>query len=231
MTGSTHGLVEDRTAEVVTTDLTMQREKGYSDRYEEALRLAVTLHRHQTRKGSGLPYIVHPIHVSVILLRHGFSIEAAIAGLLHDIVEDQGYDLDDITERFGPRIVEMVDALSERKRDARDQKRPWKVRKREALEQIQEASREAVAVKAADALHNAESFVEDLEQEGPQIWHHFNQGPEPQLAYYRRIVEVSRERLGPHPLVEELDEAVQNLAGAISETGSTQPPSPEDRMA
>jgi (p)ppGpp synthase/HD superfamily hydrolase len=200
----------------------MDKQHTYSERYERALRLAVTLHRHQTRKGSGLPYVVHPIHVSVILLRHGFSTEAGIAGLLHDIVEDQGYDLDEITEQFGPRVARMVDALSERKRDAQGQKRAWKVRKREALEQIREASREAVAIKAADALHNAESFVEDLKREGPQIWHHFNQGPEPQLAYYRRIVEVSRERLGPHPLVEELDEAVQRLARAISETGSTQ---------
>ncbi len=198
----------------------MQREKGYSETYEEALRLAIALHHGQTRKGSGLPYIVHPIHVSVILLRHGFSTEAAIAGLLHDVVEDQGYSLTEIAERFGPKVAGMVDALSERKRDARGEKRPWKVRKREALEQIGDASREAVAVKAADALHNAESFVEDLRREGPQIWRHFNQGPETQLDYYRKIVEVSKRRLGPHLLVEELAEAVRSLARAINETGS-----------
>jgi (p)ppGpp synthase/HD superfamily hydrolase len=198
----------------------MERESGYAQSYERALRLAIAAHRQQKRKGSGLPYVVHPIHVSVILLRHGFSTEAAVAGLLHDIVEDQGYDLNEITEQFGPRVAEMVDALSERKRDAHGRKRAWKVRKHEALEQIQNASREAAAVKAADALHNAQSFVEDLRREGPEIWHHFNQGPEPQLDYYRRIVEVSRERLGCHPLVEELSAAVQGLGRAISETSS-----------
>lgn len=198
----------------------MQREEGYSEAYEEALRLAIAAHRHQTRKGSGLPYAVHPIHVSVILIRHGFSTEAAIVGLLHDIVEDQGHDLADINERFGPVVARMVDALSERKRDTRGQKRPWGVRKREALGQIRDASREAVAVKAADALHNARSFVEDLQREGPQLWRHFNQGPEPQLDYYRKILEVSKKRLGPHPLVEELAEAVDSLAQAISETSS-----------
>ena len=196
----------------------MQRAEGYSRAYEEALRVATAAHSQQTRKGSGLPYILHPIHVSVILLRHGFSTETAIVGLLHDVVEDQGYALSEITERFGPGVAEMVDALSERKRDTRGEKRAWRTRKREALEQIRDASREAVAVKAADALHNAESFVEDLRQEGPQVWRYFNQGPERQIEYYRKIVEISRERLGSHALVQELTEAVENLARAISET-------------
>jgi (p)ppGpp synthase/HD superfamily hydrolase len=193
---------------------------GYSEAYEKALRVAVVTHYEQVRKGNGLPYVIHPIHVSIILLRHGLSTEAAIAGLLHDIVEDQGYELADIDEQFGPRVAKMVDVLSEQKRDAYGKKRAWKVRKREALEKIQQASREAVAVKAADALHNAESFVEDLEREGAQVWEHFNQGPEAQLVYYRRIVEISEERLGSHPLVEELAETVEVLAQAIEETSS-----------
>ena len=196
----------------------MEIEDGYTENYEEALRLAVVAHRQQTRKGSGLPYIIHPVHVSVILLRHGFSTDAAIAGLLHDVVEDQGYEMAQIREHFGPRVAGLVDALSEHKRDASGQKRPWGVRKREALEKVREASREAAAVKAADALHNAESFLEDLRRAGPQIWQHFNEGPQHQLAYYRRIVEVSRERLGPHPLVDELNRAVDSLAQAIEDT-------------
>ncbi|MBS3783073.1 MAG: bifunctional (p)ppGpp synthetase/guanosine-3',5'-bis(diphosphate) 3'-pyrophosphohydrolase [Anaerolineae bacterium] len=197
----------------------MEIEPAYSETYEQALRMAVVAHNGQKRKGSGLPYIIHPIHVSVILLRHGFSTEAATAGLLHDIVEDQGYELGEITERFGARVAEIVEALSERKRDAQGKKRPWKVRKREGLQKIQQANRQAVAVKAADALHNAESFVEDLRREGPRIWQHFNKGPEPQLGYYREIVEIGKKKLGSHPLVVELDQAVQDLARAIKETG------------
>ena len=193
-------------------------EEGYSETYEEALRLAAMAHYEQMRKGNGLPYIIHPIHVSVILLRHGFSTEAAIAGLLHDVVEDQDYELAEIAERFGPEVAEMVDALSEHKCDSHGKKRPWKVRKGEALEQIRGASKEAVAVKAADALHNAESFVEDLRREGPQIWRHFNQGPESQLAYYRKIVQISQSRLGSHPLVKELTKTVEDLARTIRET-------------
>lgn len=193
----------------------MQTEKGYSERYEEALRLAIVAHRQQRRKGNGLPYAVHPIHVSVILLRHGFPTDVAAAGLLHDVVEDQGYPLTKIADQFGPRVAEMVASLSERKRDAQGEKRPWVVRKRESLEKMEAATQEAVAVRTADALHNAESFLEDLRREGPDVWRHFNQGPENQLDYYRGIADVSRRKLGSHPLVRELAEAVRDLARAV----------------
>jgi len=198
----------------------MERGEGFSTAYEEALRLAVVAHRQQKRKGNGLPYIIHPIHVSVILLRHGFSTEAAIAGLLHDVVEDQDYELAEITQQFGPRVGEMVDILSERKRNDRGERRPWVVRKRETIERMETASRETMAVKAADTLHNAHSFSEDLRREGAELWRHFNRGPQHQLDYYRSIVELSEKHLGRHPLVEELIGAVDRLAQAIDETAS-----------
>jgi (p)ppGpp synthase/HD superfamily hydrolase len=129
----------------------MDIEQGYSERYEQALRLAATAYRHQNRKGGDLPYISHPVHVSVILLRYGFSTDVAIAGLLHDVVEDQGVDLSEIEKRFGPQVA----ALSEHKTDDQGVKRPWEARKQEALGHMREACPEVVAVKAADTLHNA----------------------------------------------------------------------------
>jgi (p)ppGpp synthase/HD superfamily hydrolase len=201
-------------------ELTMKREKGYSEQYEQALRVATVAHCYQTRKGSGLPYVIHPIHVSVILLRHGFSMETVIAGLLHDVVEDQGYDLAEIEQRFGVPVAEMVATLSERKSDAEGAKRPWELRKREALQQIRGASLDAVAVKCADTLHNAHSFVQDLRREGVAVWEHFNRGPQPQLSYYHRVLDLAQERLGTHPLVAELAGAVAELARTIDETSN-----------
>ena len=196
----------------------MEKQEGYSQQYDEALKVATLAHRPQMRKGSGLPYIVHPIHVSVILLRHGFSTETAIAGLLHDLVEDQGYELSKIAEQFGPRVAEMVEALTEQKRDARGEKRPWNIRKREALEQVRDAGRETVAVKAADTLHNAHSFVHDLRREGHRIWRHFNRGPQSQLDYYRKILQITEETLSDHPLAAELADAIDRLSQAVDET-------------
>jgi (p)ppGpp synthase/HD superfamily hydrolase len=196
--------------------------EAFSERYDAALVLAARAHRDQTRKGSDVPYLVHPVHVSVILLRYGFSEDVAIAGLLHDVVEDQDVPLSRIESGFGPAVAEMVAALTERKREA-GRPRPWEVRKEEALTHIREASLEAVAVKAADALHSTRALAADLRREGPSLWSSFSRGPAKSLWYYQTVAAIVHERLGPHPLAAELNAAVRDLAQAIGETQSSGP--------
>ena len=159
---------------------------GYSERYDAALALAASAHAGQTRKGSTIPYIVHLVHVSVILIRYGFSEDVAIAGLLHDIVEDQDYPLSDIEARFGPAVAEMVAAATERKKEA-GQPRRWEDRKREALDHIRQASTDAVAVKAADATVQHSDYGFRSQAEGASVWDHFSRGPEQSMWYYRSM--------------------------------------------
>lgn len=192
---------------------------AYSERYEMALSLAARAHREQVRKAGDVPYIVHLVHVSVMLIRYGFSEDVAIAGLLHDAVEDQDVLLAHIEADFGPAVAEMVAALTEVKRDGNVQ-RPWEVRKQEALGKIRRASLEAVAVKAADCLHSTRSLISGLRKQGPSIWTSFSRGPGSSLWYYRSVAEIVRERLGPHPLADELEGAVEELEEAIAEAGA-----------
>lgn len=197
----------------------MDGEPGYSDSYEDALRLAAIAHAHQKRKGTDIPYVTHLCHVSVILLHHGFSREVAIAGLLHDAVEDQGYDLAVIETRFGPRVAEIVVALSEHKLDAGGRERPWEVRKRGGLAQMRQAGPEAVAVKVADTLHNARTIALDVRREGPAVWQRFTRRPVSMLAHYHQVLQVAQERLGAHPLVDGLADALEDLARIVDEAG------------
>jgi (p)ppGpp synthase/HD superfamily hydrolase len=191
---------------------------AYSERYEHALSFAARAHRQQVRKVGDVPYIAHLVHVSVMLIRYGFSEDVAIAGLLHDAVEDQDVSLDRIEADFGPVVAEMVAALTEVKRDGGVQ-RPWEVRKQEALDKIRKASLEAVAVKAADCLHSTRSLIFELRHRGPSIWPNFSRGPGLSLWYYRSVAEIVRERLGPHPLADELEGAVDELERAIAGAG------------
>jgi (p)ppGpp synthase/HD superfamily hydrolase len=184
--------------------------EAYSDRYEIALALAADAHRDQVRKLGGNPYIVHLVHVSVILVRHGFSEDVAIAGLLHDIVEDQEVPLDGLEADFGPAVAEMVAALTEWKSED-GMERPWEVRKQEALRHLQQASGEAAAVKAADTLHNARSLLLGLRREGSAVWSNFKRGPSETLWYYRSVSELVRSRLGDHPLALELESTISHL--------------------
>lgn len=187
---------------------------GYDELYEEALRLAARAHRGQTRKGTDLPYIAHPVHVSAILQRHGFPRQTVIAALLHDVVEDQDVTVAEIEALFGPAVAEIVDALSERRKDGQGEVRPWDVRKAEAVEQIRNASAAAAAVKAADVLHNAQSIVYDLKHDGPGVWQRFTRGPEQMLGYYGRIAALVQGKLGDHPLVLEVLAVLDQLSAA-----------------
>jgi (p)ppGpp synthase/HD superfamily hydrolase len=189
--------------------------EAYSERYEAALALAARVHRQQTRKGSDIPYIVHLAHVSVILIRHGFAEDLAIAGLLHDAVEDQDLPLEDIEAGFGPEVAAMVAALTERKHEE-GVERPWEARKREALHQLRRANLDAVAVKAADALHTVRSLLAGLAAEGPALWANFSRGADQSLWFYESVAEIVRERLPEHPLADELDRAVDGLEEAIA---------------
>jgi (p)ppGpp synthase/HD superfamily hydrolase len=190
---------------------------AYSQRYEAALILAARAHRLQNRKGSDIPYIVHPVHVSLILLRYGFAEDVVIAGLLHDVVEDQPVPLSDIEAQFGPEVAKMVDNVTERKwEDGRE--RPWEDRKNEALDELSRAGSDTLAIKAADALHNTRVLAFDLRRMGPSLWTYFTRGPQESLWYYRSLAEIVQRSLDAHPLVGELGEAIADLEWAIAET-------------
>lgn len=186
---------------------------GYSSHYDAALTFAARAHAGQTRKGSDIPYVAHVVHVSVILLRHGFGEELAIAGLLHDVVEDCGVGLAEIEAAFGPRVAALVDAVSERKAEG-GVALPWEQRKAEKLANLRAGGPEVAALKAADAIHNARAISADQRAFGPGVWQRFKRGPEPSLGYYRAILEGVRYWLGEHPIAQE-------LAGAVEELGET----------
>jgi (p)ppGpp synthase/HD superfamily hydrolase len=192
---------------------------AYSEQYDAALALAARAHRNQTRKGSDVPYLVHPVHVSVILLRHGFPGDVAIAGLLHDVVEDQGIPLSDIEAGFGHAVANMVAVLTERKRE-NGIERTWEIRKQEALDQLKEAGPDAVAVKAADLLHNTRTLARQLHRQGPSAWRHYSRGRDDSLWYARSVASLARDRLGAHALVDELDNAINHLQHIITGAGN-----------
>ncbi|MEN9936355.1 MAG: hypothetical protein RLZZ387_2934 [Chloroflexota bacterium] len=186
---------------------------AYSPRYDEALRLAARAHRSQLRKGTDIPYIAHPVAVSVILLRHGFGEDLAIAGLLHDVVEDCDVPLADIAATFGPEIARLVAAVSETKA-ADGTELPWEQRKAEKLAHLLSGGPDVAALKAADALHNVQSILADLREVGPVVWGRFKRGADQTRWYYREIVAGVLAQLGDHPLTRELAAAVEDLGAA-----------------
>ena len=81
----------------------------------EALRqsyvVARDAHEGQTRS-SGEPYIIHPVAVSRILAEMRLDIETLQAALLHDVIEDCDVTKEDLEEKFGNTVAELVDGVS-----------------------------------------------------------------------------------------------------------------------
>ncbi|MBO5460266.1 MAG: bifunctional (p)ppGpp synthetase/guanosine-3',5'-bis(diphosphate) 3'-pyrophosphohydrolase [Ruminococcus sp.] len=76
-----------------------------------AYRLAKNAHKDQVRK-SGEPYIIHPLWVAIILAELEMDKETVVAGMLHDVVEDTTFSLDDISRMFSPDVALLVDGVT-----------------------------------------------------------------------------------------------------------------------
>ena len=175
-------------------------------RFDDALRYASALHRTQFRKVSNIPYIAHLMSVSALVLEYGGDEDQAIAGLLHDAVEDQGglNTLDHIRQTYGPRVAGIVMECSDN--DGED-KLPWQDRKDAYIASIASKSDDAILVTGCDKLHNATTILTDLQVLGPQVFDRFTAKRDGTLWYYRTLSDALTPR-APAPLSTRLAETV-----------------------
>jgi GTP pyrophosphokinase len=184
-----------------------------TDRFCDALTYAARLHAGQRRKATGEPYVAHLLGVAAIALEYGADEDAAIAALLHDAAEDQGGQatLDEIAQRFGPAVAEIVAACS----DALVQpKPPWRARKEATIAKLPTAPAAVRLVASADKLHNVESLRRAYQRQGDAIWPQFRGGREGTLWYFRGLV-AALQQAGPAPLTDELARAVAAFAAEL----------------
>src|ERR1700730_18796062 len=81
------------------------------ERIERAYDLASRAHRGVVRR-SGEPYIQHPLEVALLLADMRIDADGIIAALLHDVVEDTDFTLDDLRARFGGAVADIVDGVT-----------------------------------------------------------------------------------------------------------------------
>ena len=191
-------------------------------KYEEALTFANRLHNQQYRKGTTIPYISHLLAVSSLVLESSGNEDEAISALLHDSIEDCGFDYpggtkmlrEDIRKRFGDTVLEIVEHCT----DADEiPKPPWRERKQSYIDAIATKPDNALLVSCADKLHNARAILSDYRVLNEDLWNRFKGGRE-SLWYYRSLVVAFRDtgRING-PLLDELDRTVRELHSLASE--------------
>ena len=132
------------------------------DTVQKAFDFANEAHK-GVRRRSGEPYIIHPIEVAKIVVNEiGLGCKSIVAALLHDVVEDTDYTVEDIRNLFGDKIATLVDGLTKIK-TVLDNEDKSKVKSIQAenfkriLLTLNDDVR-AVLIKLADRLHNCRTI-------------------------------------------------------------------------
>ena len=98
--------------ESLISNLIRCNKPGDHELIEKAFRLANEAHWNMRRK-SGEPYVIHPICVAKIVNQEiGLGARSIATALLHDVVEDTEYTLNDVEREFGPKIASLIDGLT-----------------------------------------------------------------------------------------------------------------------
>jgi len=187
-----------------------------TSRLAQALDIAIEAHDGQGRKATNTPYIAHPLAVAALVLEYGGNEEQAMAGLLHDTIEDGGARYAQrINDELGSAVLAIVEACSDGTAEARaahsNRQADSLARKTAYLRHLEQQPKTAPAllVSACDKLHNVRSILTDLQQIGPSIFTRFNVSRAQTLAHYRALADIFQAK--QVPAAHDLTRAVEKL--------------------
>ena len=201
-----------------------------TDRFSRAVDYARIAHATQVRKGSKIPYLYHLLGVASLVIEFGGNEDQAIAGLLHDTIEDCGAAHEQmIRAQFGDAVANIVvdctDGTAEGKASHTDpeaKRRDWVERKRDYLAHLREADQQTLLVSACDKLHNARAIVQDMDDPnvGSRVFDRFTGGRDGTLGYYQSLAEIfSASGVKVAPVLDAAVAWMHELAGVDERTG------------
>jgi (p)ppGpp synthase/HD superfamily hydrolase len=158
-----------------------------------ALAFALERHAGQTRDLDDLPFVTHPVEVGCLLHEAGYPDDVVAAGVLHDVLEDTDAEHGELEARFGRRVADLVDAVSDDPSIEDHSERKAALRR-----QVARAGDFAVAVFAADKVSKAR----ELRVRGSRG--RFARGDDAKIAHYEASLEMLSELIPGHRLVEQL---------------------------
>ena len=180
------------------------------DKVTQAIEFAAKAHDGMERKKDKTPYILHPLEAATIVGTMTSDRDVISAAVLHDIVEDTEFTIDEIEEKFGKRVRQLVESETEDKRADLPPEDTWRIRKEESLEDLKNSEDVSVLMLwLGDKLSNMRSFYRIHKTEGSAMWQSFNQkDPEEQFWYYSRVAELTSS-LKDYPAWKEYNELVK----------------------
>jgi (p)ppGpp synthase/HD superfamily hydrolase len=191
-----------------------------SPRFTQAVDYARQIHT-GWRKSTKVPYMAHLLGVASLVMGEAGHVPFAvtedmvIAALLHDAVEDEGGlpRLQDIEERFGKEVADIVKGCTDSFEGDSGKKQEWEQRKASYIKRLREEpeSEGTLLVSAADKLYNARAILEDYGEVGAEVWKRFKRGRDQQLWYFGELLMIYGSRCPDWRIVKELKSVVSEL--------------------
>ncbi len=164
---------------------------------DKAIIYAVNAHKGVPRRGRDFPYIVHPLEALTIVATMTSEPELLAAAVLHDVVEDTEFTVENIRAEFGDRVAELVDAETEKHDHSRSKEDSWLDRKKAALEDLKRAGRDVKIVALGDKLSNMRAIARDFARYGDDFWNQFRaKDPQSHAWRFRALVDAMSELKG-----------------------------------
>lgn len=179
-----------------------------------AAQFAACAHDGMLRKGTNVPYITHPMEVAAIVAALTDDEEILAAALLHDVMEDCGVTEQELSQRFGARVAQMV--LYETQERMGDPRETWLRRKRSAVERLVRGDWAARVIALGDKLSNMRAIRRDYEREGDTLFERFHQHDKRKIAwYYRSCLSVLEDEFGQSNAWQELSTHIEYVFSGI----------------
>ena len=154
------------------------------EKLNEAISFAAKKHTAKKRKGTNLPYIVHPMEAAAIAASMTEDLEIIAAAVLHDTIEDSDATKEDLEKLFGKRVADLVASDSEDKMEDVPAEQSWQTRKQATLDGMKDSNREEQIIILSDKLSNMRSIYRDYQAIGDKIWERFHVKEKEKHAWY-----------------------------------------------
>lgn len=122
-----------------------------------AYEMASEAHEGEVRL-TGDPFIIHPVSVAYTLAEMGLHINVVVAGLLHDVVEDSAFEIEEVRRRFGSDIASLVDSVTKLKRTVKYRGVERYAENLRKMFLAMASDVRVVFMKFADRLHNLQTL-------------------------------------------------------------------------
>jgi len=177
-----------------------------SDLATAALRFARRVHLGQYRKQTNDRFVEHPIAVARLLSDSGYDGALITAAYLHDVVEKTDVHSDEIRERFGPAVADLVESLTENPEIP-----DYAERKRALRRTILEAGRDPTIIYAADRVANMRDWRKVAPEDRPACGERLGTTLRERLQLWGEDVEELHDHDPETPFLEQMESELSAL--------------------